>query len=174
MTAVKREHPYVPVEKLNSRQRKIYDFLRAHPVGVLSSVDPNGNPHGVVIYFTVDTSLTLRFLTRTATRKYDNLVHHDHAMLTVFDPLTQTTAQVTGVATEVRANDEINEVAAAIFGASLHTSRGGLPPIVKLEAGEYTTFALHPVQIRMAIYAEKGSGNYTHIFESIESFHLRD
>jgi len=168
-----RRHWRGAAPKLTSRQQRLYDFLHAHPVGVLSTVSPEGNPHGVVVYFTIDEDFTVHFLTKTGTRKYDNLVHHNHVTLTVFTAATQTTVEFTGVAQEDASNDAINRVAGAVFGASSHTSDSGLPPIVKLEAGRFTTFAIKPVQIRMAVYADHDTGGYRDIFESLESFELK-
>ena len=160
--------------KFSDRKQRIYDFLRANPVGVLSSVTPNGNPHGTVIYYTVDKAFAVAFLTKTRTRKFDNLKHNDHVMLTVFDSQAQTTAQISGDAVEIRDSYEINVVAGAILGASLKTSEAGVPPITKLEAGRYVAFKLAPVQIRMAVYARPDPGDYSDLFESIESFELNE
>lgn len=156
----------------SARRRRMYDFLREHPVGVISSVTPNGNPHGAVIYFAVDERLTVRFLTKTGTRKYDNLVHNGHVMLTVFDAHTQTTAQIAGVALERTGQVATNQVATALFGASTRTSGSGLPPIVKLQAGAFTTFLIEPMQVRMAVYSRPEVGGYQELFESMESFEL--
>ncbi|HSX05854.1 MAG TPA: pyridoxamine 5'-phosphate oxidase family protein [Candidatus Saccharimonadales bacterium] len=160
--------------RLPERQRRIYDFLKAHPVGVLSTTDPNGDPHGVVVYFMLEADFTLHILTKTGTRKYDNLKHNPHTMLTVFSAAPQITVQVTGVATEMPGSDVINMVAGAIFGVNAQMSDAGLPPLVKLDAGDYTTFTIQPLQMRMAVYADKEAGGYEDVFESIESFATPD
>lgn len=159
---------------LSDKQQRIRGFLEDTAVGVLSTVDPNGDPHGVVIYFVVDGDFNIYFLTRAATRKYDNLKHHDHAMLTVFDPGSQTTAQIIGKAEEINNNEQVNEIANQMVQASFKTSDSDIPPITKLDAGESVAFKLEPVQIRMAVYARPESGTYNDLFESIESFNLRD
>ena len=33
---------------------RIYDFLKSQPTGVLALVDPDGNPHATVVYFSID------------------------------------------------------------------------------------------------------------------------
>jgi len=157
---------------LSNRQKRIYNFLHDQHIAVLSTVDPDGNPHGAVVYYTIDSDFTMHILTKRGTRKYDNLMHNNHVMLTVFEPRRQTTAQVTGIARERAGQGHINTIAGAILGASLQTSDVGLPPIVKLQAGSFTTFSIEPVQIRKAIYARPESGDYDRLFESIESFEL--
>lgn len=159
---------------LSDRRLRIYTFLKNNPIGVLSTVTPNNDPHGTVIYYSVNEQFTASFLTRHDTRKYDNIHHHDHVMLTVFDPRSQTTAQITGRAHEVTSTSEINRIAANTLGASLVTSENGIPPITKLEVGEYAAFTIKPVQIRLAVFGRPDGGDYSELFESIESYELND
>ncbi len=167
-----RKHSATSEPKFSDRQQRIYSFLREQRVGVLSTVTPDGDPHGVVIYYDIDKNFKATFLTRSQTHKYDNLKHRNHVMLTVFDLKTQTTVQITGKAVELTGSDEINKVAGATLATSLKTSDGGLPPSSKLEAGDFVAFRIDPVLIRMAVYARPGHGDYEELFESIESFDL--
>jgi hypothetical protein len=159
-------------KNLGERQNRMYSFMHEHPVGVLSTTDPNGNPHGTVVYYAVAKDLSVRFLTKKRTLKYDNLLHNNHLMITVFDPRTQSTLQYTGAALECAGQAATNELALELFEVPLQTSESGLPPIAKLQAGALTTFRVAPVQIRMAIYGRPETGDYTELFESIESFEL--
>jgi len=160
-------------EKFSDREQRILNFLTTHPIGVLSSVDPNGEPHGVVIYYQIDRNFHIYFVTRTGTKKYDNLKHSDHVMLTVFEAETQATAQIIGHASEI-IDESVNTIAiaGAILSASLKSARGQPPPITKLEEGEYAVFQLIPKQMRMAVYIRPDPGRYEDLFESIESFDL--
>jgi uncharacterized protein YhbP (UPF0306 family) len=155
------------------RQRRIYTFLRNHPVGVLSTITPDNNPHGVVVYFVASQDFTIQILTKTGTHKYDNLKHNSHVMLTVFDPDTQSTAQITGITSEQPDHASIQQVASGIIEANTRTSGSLLPPILKLQAGKFTSFRIDPVQIRVATYAHGGYGDYSELFESLESFELK-
>ena len=155
---------------LSDKQQRIYEFLFETPIGVLSSTDPDGDPHGAVIYYTINRHFEVEFLTKSETKKYDNLIHNNHVMLTVFEPLTQTTVQVTGVAKEVKSGVVMNEIAARVLGTSLKTSEEGLHPLSKLDAGAYVAFKIEPVQVRMAVYARPEPGGYSELFETVESF----
>jgi len=161
------------MKRPGERWRRISTFLHDHPIGVLSTVTPDGNPHGVVVYFITDQDLTIHILTKTGTHKYDNLAHNSQYMLTVFDPATQSTAQITGIAAEQSDHASIQRVANGIIDANTRTSGSLLPPIIKLRAGAFTAFRIKPVQIRMATYAHAGSGDHSELFESLESFELR-
>lgn len=151
----------------------IYDFLSHNKAGVLTSVDPSGSPHGSVIYFTVNQQFEVRFLTKSRTKKYGNIKHNNRVMLVVFEPQSQSVAQVIGTAHEIEDNNQLNAVAAAISITSIRTSEGGIPPISKLTAGEYRGFSIEPIQIRYAAFASKGSGDYQSMFESLDSFSLK-
>lgn len=159
-------------ERFSDRQQRIFSFLQDHPIGVLSTVDPNNDPHGVVVYYMIANDFTVHILTKRGTRKYDNLMHNDHVCLTVFEPRTQTTVHIEGIAAERGGSNPINQVAGAIFGAALRTSESDLPPIVKLQAGAFTTFKIKPVQARMAVYSRPDPGTSEELFEIIETFDL--
>jgi uncharacterized pyridoxamine 5'-phosphate oxidase family protein len=160
--------------QLSDRKQRIYDFLFNTSIGVLSSTDPNGDPHGAVIYYTIDDGFEISFLTKSETKKYDNLIHNNHVMLTVFEPLTQTTVQVTGVAREMKDDLVVKVLASKMLGTSLRTSDAGMPPLSKLEAGAYVVFRIEPVQVRMVVYARPESGDYSELFETVESFGHND
>jgi uncharacterized pyridoxamine 5'-phosphate oxidase family protein len=160
--------------KFSDQQQRIYNFLFKNGIGVLSSNDPDGNPHGSVIYYAVNRNFEVAFLTKSGTKKYDNLLHNNHVMLTVYEPLTQTTVQVTGLAAEVKSGFVMNELAAKLLATSLRTSDAGLPPIDKLQAGSHVAFIIKPVQVRMAVYDRPDPGDYSELFETIESFGHND
>ena len=159
---------------LLDRQKRIYGFLHRNHVGVLATVDPNHEPHGSVIYYVIDEQFTVSFLTKTSTKKYDNLINNDHSVLVVFESTSQTVAQVIGKATEIRDVDDINDIAAAVFENSLKGRKPGIPPVAKLPDGEFVAFRIVPDQIKLATYSHPDGGNTQEIFESIESFTLKD
>lgn len=155
----------------SDRQQRIHDFMSRNSIGVLSMVDAKGNPHGVTIYYVTKPTFEVSFLTRIGTKKHLDLEHDDRVMLTIFEPATQTTLQMTGRAEEIDDHYEINGIAGSVLGVSLR-SGGGILPITKLHAGPYTAYTIHPTQIRMAVYSRPDAGNYENIFDSIESFEL--
>jgi len=167
----------LPVKRagaLTEREQRIFDFINRNSAGVLASVTPDGQPHATVIYYMIDKDdFTISFLTKTGTEKHRNLVMNNHVELVIFESLSQTVAQVFGTAEEITDPDVINIVADNIFHISMETSRGGVPPIAKLNAGEFTVFTIIPSQIRIAYYRRPDSGGYSQVFESIESFDLK-
>jgi general stress protein 26 len=161
-------------KSLSERQKRIHDFLQSQRIGVLSTVTPNGDPHGAVVYYVLGDDFTIWFLTKKGTRKSDNLLHNNHLMLTVCDFASQTTAQILGTAVEHPETAAINEISGQVFMRMMEEGNGQLPPIMKLQAGAFTTFAIKPVQIRMAVYSRPEVGEGEQLFESIESFSLNE
>jgi general stress protein 26 len=162
------------LDAYSDTKKRIHDFLQISPIGVLSTVTPSNDPHGAVVYYGIDHRFVVTILTKSGTRKYDNLSHNSHTMLTVFEPLTQTTVQLTGIAKEVTDPHRINEIAQQNIKASMDTSEGGIPAITKLEAGDYVAFEIHPVLVRMAVYERPDSGDYNELFETISNFELKE
>lgn len=157
---------------LTERQKHIYNFLSANHVGVLTTVDPNGDPHGSVIYHTVNEHFEVSFLTKAATKKYDNIKHNDHVMLVIFEPSFQTVVQVIGRAFEIKDNHALNDIAGRVFSYNLEASKSATPPILKTSGDDYVAFRIKPRQIRMAVYAHQDGSGSRPLFESIESFEL--
>lgn len=151
---------------IHKKNEKALNFLKHHPVGALATVDPDGNPHAAAIYFTVDSHQTISFLTKSGTKKADNLEHNNHAMLVAYDAATQTTVQATGEVSQIKDHAEVNEVFGQILKASFDTSGTNVPPITKLKEGEYVFYKLKPKQIRMAVFTRPKSGEYEDIFKT--------
>lgn len=138
----------------SERNQEIYEFLQSQPVGVLATVNSMGDPHAAVIYFGVDEEFNITFVTKTETRKYENLEQNNHVMLVAFEALSQTTVQITGLTENITDDPEANEVFSNALRAADKTSKTTIPPISKLFAGDYATYRLQPTQISMAVFAQ--------------------
>lgn len=158
----------------HERRTRIFDFLRENQVGILSTVDPNHNPHATVIYYGVEPDLSITFMTKSGTKKSDNIAHNNHVMLLVFEPNTQTTVQISGKAHKVKDITQTNKIFSDTLQAAWDTSEDGVPPITRLAAGEYVAYNIEPKQVRMAVYARPEVGNYEDLFETLEAHELKD
>lgn len=164
----------MPNDNYSDTEKRMYDFLISSPIAVLSSVGPNNDPHGVVVYFGINKKFVASILTKSDTKKYDNLTHNQKVMLTVYEASTQTTVQLTGRAVEVADPAKINEIAQMNMKASMKTSEGGIPAILKLDAGRTVAFEIQPVLVRMAVYGRPDFGDDNELFESVSSFELNN
>lgn len=150
---------------IHRKEKQIHNFLKDHRVGVLATVTPDGEPHAATIYYTVANDLDIRFLTRDKTQKAINLLHNNHAALVVYDAATQTTVQLSGTVTKITDNAEINAVYRQVVYASLDTSNNDIPPVAKLDAGDYITYRLTPTKLYMAVFNHAKPNDYKDIFE---------
>lgn len=161
-------HRMIMRDRLARENVHAYGFLREHPAGVLATVDPNGDPHAAAIYYAVDRSLTITFLTKEDTKKSHNLAHYNHAMLTVFDEKLQTTVQITGIVSKITDSQEISQLFRNMIRASLHTGRNAVPPIIRLHKGQFVGYRLQPVQVRLSTYSHTNAHRSGKMFETID------
>jgi len=162
---------HTPQTARSSESNKgIYDFLKSHPIGVLATVDPNHNPHAVVIYFSVDEEFMITFITKRGTKKSDNIERANHVMLVAYEASSQTTAQITGLAEEIVDAVAAKKAFKNMLQAAEQTSESGDPPITKLYAGQYIAYRIKPIQIRMAVFIRPDPGGYD-MYETIEFEH---
>jgi general stress protein 26 len=169
--AMKRNQPDAP--ERHEQKRRISKFLNENCIGVLATVDPNNDPHAAVIYYSSDAEDQIFFMTKTGTKKHDNLRHNNHAMFVVYEPRDQVTVQVVGEAHEITELTLSNKIFSAVLHASLVTSDSGIPPISKLKAGEYVAYALIPSEVRMAVFSRPDPGGYDKVFETLGSRELK-
>lgn len=139
--------------QLNPAERaKIVGFLQKHPVGVLATVDTQGNPQASAIYFSVDDALRITFTTKHDTLKYENMQQHDTVMLVSFEAESQTEVQISGKAVEVMDPQEQQEIYHGTLDAARHTGKDVVPPIAKIPAGNYVGFEIRIQDIHLSEY----------------------
>src|SRR5581483_5890805 len=71
-------------------------FLHDHNVAVLSTVTRNGHVHGAAVNYLFDMSGVLYILTKSTTRKAQNLLTNQQAALTIYDEGRLQTVQIHG------------------------------------------------------------------------------
>jgi uncharacterized pyridoxamine 5'-phosphate oxidase family protein len=143
---------------LQSKREKIFGFIKNHPTAVLTTVDPDGNPHGSVIYYTTDEDHNVLFITKEQTKKYDNLSHNPHAMLVVYDQVDEAILQISGIANVVPQGYDSQLDFAAVLSSSMQASGYPFSPISKLSAGPYVVYKIIPVQLRLTTYTHPNQG----------------
>lgn len=140
-------------------RRKIYDFLKSHPVATIGTVDDECNPHMAIIYFSVNRKFELTFTTKRQTKKHRNIKNNDRVMLLAYEAFSQTSVQITGTAEEITNLRTAGEVFKSTLKNSLKTSGVGIPPVSKIY-GDYVAYRIKPDQIRMTEFARANPSNY--------------
>lgn len=133
----------------------ISTYINGHPLAVLSTIDPDGNPHGTTLYAGSDPQLNVYFMTKTQTNKARNIRENPAVSLTFSGEDHQTTLQITGHAVEVTVPNE-GAAAFQILGSIRHGSEDFRLPISKFEAGPYIVFK---VEVARALLTEYEHAN---------------
>lgn len=143
------------IESMSSDESRdfIASFLNTHPSGVLATSDREALPHAAVVYFELHQDFTLTFATKTETQKYRNIEQNKQVAFAVYDEKDQTAVQIIGRVEAIDDNDEHLEVLDYMYNLSPKLSMPMVPPVARLNAGEYVAFRLLPSEIKMAIYS---------------------
>lgn len=148
--------------------QQMYNFISHYPVGVLSLADHFDQPHASVIYFKLHKDFSVTFTTKMDTKKHAILQHNGHAMLVVYEPMSQTTVQITGECTQITDAKRKEAAFNDMMEASLQTSEEGIPPIFKLNAGPYVAYTLTPRHISMGVFARPEPGDIGTFYETLD------
>lgn len=154
----------MPIQ-ITEAQQHIRNLLEQKGVGVLATADSAGEPHAATIYFTFDEDFNIYFVTKAKTQKCQNLQANARAALAVFDEVSQSTAQISGVVSEVQDMTTANKVFTDVLRITLASSDTSVPPVTKLEAGQYVVFKMTPGSARLAAYIRPDASSYDQIFE---------
>lgn len=143
-------------------------FLSKNNIATLATVDATGCPRASVIYFVIDPQLNVYFITKRDTAKAKNIKLNNNVSLAVYEPKSQTTAQISGTAEVVQDPTRFDDVFAKVQAIADKTGASPVPPISKLAVGPYEVFCIKPTDIRIARYARSEPGSPETIFDVVE------
>jgi general stress protein 26 len=144
----------------------IQTYIDHNPIATFGTINADGSPYGAVVYICADSRRPLvYFITKQATRKYENLIERNQVSLTVVNPSEGSTLQASGRAFEVQDPATIDMVMKKI--AREHVSAlEWLPPIAKLRAGAYVIIGIDLTYARLAQFNGMVIGD-EHIFTKL-------
>lgn len=103
-------------------------------MGVIGTVSENNTSETATMYYIYDDNLTIYFVTRSGSRKYNNILKNPHVSFVVSSEHPPKTIQLEGVASEVLDPNEqvdyFNKLTAKIAESS------AIPPVEQMVAGE--------------------------------------
>ncbi len=134
--------------------KKVHDFLKQHPMGVLSTVSEDSKPWGSAIYYVADEDFNFFFATRAHTAKYQNITKNPAASLTVADEASQTTVQVAGELSRVPAEDYVSILFDKLAAVKPQGVKHWVPPMTKIHEGDYMVLKLTPTKLQYADYKQ--------------------
>lgn len=145
---------------------KIISYINQHAAAVLGTINENNEPHGAVIFVYANNDGKIYFLTKNQTQKYNNLISHPQVSLTIFDQSNNSTLQASGQAHQIDDPEVNNQVMPHITRAQMGSPEW-LPPIAKIQAGDYKLFCITPSRMRLAEFAGKEMGDNKAIFTEV-------
>lgn len=136
----------------NDAQSVIMSYIDVNPIATLGTIDPDGSPHGAIVYVCADNyKPVVYFITKTETAKYKNMLADKRVSLTITHPTENNTLQAKGVAEEIRDAQVIDDAMKKL--TTLHVSATDwLPPIAKIRAGAYVLMGITLEWARLAEY----------------------
>lgn len=144
------------------------DFISSHPLGVVSISRGKSAPYAASMFILSDDKLNLFFVTKTDTEKYRLLQDNTNVAVTITDFEAQQTLQAEGVAEEITAEGGVlEEVFRSLSGIKPIGNKNWMPPIVKLQAGEYVLFQIEVKKMRYANFTNALSNSAEEVFKQI-------
>ena len=143
------------------------DFMKSHPMGVISTSSSDGEPWGAAVYYYTDEDFNIYFVTRAETKKYANIQENMKAALTVADGPAQTTVQAAGNLSVVPAEDYMSIMFEKLDGIRPETDGNWAPPLQKIHAGNFIPLKLTPNSMQYANYAQQKDDPRANYIETI-------
>lgn len=132
---------HMPIPFLDNQSLK---FLKEHTVGVLSTVDREGNVAAAVVYYIVDQLNQIYFVTKSETKKASNILVNSQVVMTVFDATSAETLTVKGRADFEKDEQVISYVFNQIVQPKNYQGVKTLPPVAHIKKGVFTVIRIVP------------------------------
>jgi general stress protein 26 len=138
---------------------QILSYVDKNPIATLSTINPDGSPHGAIVYVVADDYRHVIYcLTKTQTRKYTNLKKYPSVSLTIVRPSDNSTLQTSGRAFEVHDMKIIDSVMKKVAQITA-VAPEWLPPLSKLNAGELVLIGIDLTYARLAHFKDRAIGD---------------
>lgn len=141
--------------KHSQNHAHVYDFMKHHHMGVLSTVAEDSKPWGAAIFYVVDEEFNVFFVTRQETFKYKNLDNNPYAALTIADEENQTTVQLSGKISRVPAEDYMDIIFTRLVAIRPKGDMYWAPPVEKVSRGDYMALRLTPDKLHYANFKKQ-------------------
>jgi len=154
---------------LSKQHQRIASFLKANHIGILATADKTGTPQAAAMYYALDDELNIYFITKKGTAKGRNLEQNPLVAFTVYEAASQSTLQVSGTAQQLDDVSAFQRIFKTILVASRITSDSPVPPVTRLNSGEYVAYKIKPQTMRLAQYTKPDKGDFENIFTTTSS-----
>lgn len=134
---------------------KIKTFLSQNTLMVVSSVTPDNLPHAAAVYYIFDEAFNMYFLTKTKTRKLQNLIAKPDVFVVVYEESNDPkTVQIEGKAEVVEDTLERTRLH-ELFVEKIISNVDHELPLLRLEGGATSIVKVMPTLIQWFEYDSK-------------------
>jgi general stress protein 26 len=127
----------------NALKSDILNFLQNNTTGVIATVTPAYFAHSAAITFYVDTDMSIYFLTRKESKKFQNLSLNPSISLTAFEEkILPTSVHIDGTAEIMDSEVKKIEIKKILIERSWNESY--LPPVMRQEGSEIVLIKITP------------------------------
>ncbi len=146
--------------KIDSSLKQLaMDFIASNPLSVLSINQKHNAPYATPVFVICDDQLNLQFVTKVKTHKYELLDHDDRVSVTIHNAEKQQVMQATGEASRIGSGEGQAQIFFDQVNALQKSSDANwMPPIVKIEAGEYAIFSVETNWMKITHFNSHISG----------------
>jgi general stress protein 26 len=150
-------------------QSAIMSYLDINPIATLGTINPDGSPHGAIVYVCTDMHKPMiYFITKTGTTKYKNILADNRVSITVTHPSENSTLQAKGVAAEIQDDAQVIDTAMQRLTKLHVNATDWLQPIAKIRAGAYVLVGVTLQWARLAEYEGMSIGD-ERVFTQLEA-----
>lgn len=138
--------------------KKARDFIIRHPLGVLSTINEVGEINATPVYVYVDESMCNCFIiTKTTTRKYDDIKKGSKVTLTFLDQKEMTYVGLAVIAEIITSKDIDPEVIVHLEELVQEQQLAHwIPPLNQIDGKEYVFFKIEPYRISYNDFQKHG------------------
>ncbi len=139
---------------------QIKDFLKTHPLGTLATIGADGLPEMSVLYFFIDDTLSCYFVTKTATRKFDNITTNQNGAIIVYDESSLTSVELAGTLSVLTdAHEVLHCITEFQKIASTQKLDYWVPPASQIDGTQFAACKLTPRVAYFKDFATKVDGS---------------
>jgi uncharacterized pyridoxamine 5'-phosphate oxidase family protein len=131
----------------------VTEFVKAHSRAVIATVDEENQPSTSVIFYVLDKHDELHFITKSQTKKFENLKLNNKAALTIVDTEKPIAVNITGIALEVTEQTIRDAIMQDIFKLS-YGELHDYAPIIKLHKGSFSVLKFIPHMAKMTDFTQ--------------------
>lgn len=129
-------------------------YLNSHEIAVFSTLDTRNTISAAVVYYSIGKDNNIYILTKSHTKKAQNILTNNQVALTVYEPNGLQTVQLQGIASVEKSDSIKAEVFDKIVKNRYYSEKIDLPPVTKIKEGSYAVIRIIPKSIKFRDYSK--------------------